>query len=248
MAKGCFRLIFLSALVAVLFFGLISIIMNAGGNFFYLELAGFLLLGFLALVGFVSTGNFSKKMFLFMFSLSLLNLILIWVVNSQLYFTLTIISLVGLFMSIPCNSCEKQTKEPKQVQNNVLFEKPTTNSQETVAAISSNEQTQKSVVSLEPKKPTAPKKKTQPKKAVTKKSVATSKPITKATKPAVKPVAKKTIKANHSPGKYVASKKSNLFHEPKCEWAAKIKEHRQLWFTTKEKADNKKYRPHSCVN
>jgi hypothetical protein len=132
-------------------------------------------------------------------------------------------------MNIPCGSCKKPKKEP--VQNKVLFEKPAFNSQETVAAISSNEQTQKSVVKVDTKKPTASKKKAQPKKTATS-----------------KPAVKKTIKASHVPGKYIASKKSNLFHEPKCEWAAKIKEHRQLWFATKQEADNKKYRPHSCVN
>ncbi len=57
----------------------------------------------------------------------------------------------------------------------------------------------------------------------------------------------KTIKAKHSPGKYVASNRSNIFHEPKCEWAKKIKKDRQVWFSEKRRASNKGYRAHRCV-
>lgn len=52
----------------------------------------------------------------------------------------------------------------------------------------------------------------------------------------------------HSPGKYVASKSSNVYHEPKCDWAKKIKKDRQLWFPDKKDAQKKGYRKHSCVN
>ena len=58
---------------------------------------------------------------------------------------------------------------------------------------------------------------------------------------------KKVSKAKHSPGKYVASKRSNIYHEPRCEWAKKIKEERRLWFAEKEEAQGKGYRKHECV-
>lgn len=49
-----------------------------------------------------------------------------------------------------------------------------------------------------------------------------------------------------SPGKYVASSKSNVYHEPKCEWAKKIKA-KQVWFSEKKDAEEKQYKAHRCV-
>ncbi len=51
----------------------------------------------------------------------------------------------------------------------------------------------------------------------------------------------------YSPGKYVASKSSNVYHEPKCEWARKIEKSRQLWFEDKKEAIEKGFRKHECV-
>ncbi|MFH0701735.1 MAG: hypothetical protein V2A62_04830 [Candidatus Woesearchaeota archaeon] len=51
-----------------------------------------------------------------------------------------------------------------------------------------------------------------------------------------------------TPGKYVASKSSNVYHEPKCDWAKKIRDGRRIWFESKEEAKKKGYRQHSCVN
>lgn len=55
-------------------------------------------------------------------------------------------------------------------------------------------------------------------------------------------------KAKFTPGKYVASKRSNVYHEAKCDWAKKIQKGRQLWFASREEALNKGYKKHSCVN
>jgi len=49
------------------------------------------------------------------------------------------------------------------------------------------------------------------------------------------------------PGKYVASKSSNVYHEPKCDWAKKIAKDRQVWFASKEDAWEKGYKKHVCV-
>jgi len=54
-------------------------------------------------------------------------------------------------------------------------------------------------------------------------------------------------KATHSPGRYVASKMSNVYHEPKCEWAKKIVKSRQIWFKDRREATHNKYKAHSCV-
>ncbi len=51
----------------------------------------------------------------------------------------------------------------------------------------------------------------------------------------------------HTPGKYVASKRSNVYHAPKCDWAKKIKKERQVWFNSKEEAWEKGYKKHDCV-
>lgn len=50
-----------------------------------------------------------------------------------------------------------------------------------------------------------------------------------------------------SPGKYVASTRSNIYHEAKCDWAKKINKARRLWFKSKEEAWEKGYKAHGCV-
>lgn len=54
-------------------------------------------------------------------------------------------------------------------------------------------------------------------------------------------------KTKFTPGKYVASKRSNVYHEPKCEWAKKIQKARQIWFASREEALDKGYKKHDCV-
>ena len=55
------------------------------------------------------------------------------------------------------------------------------------------------------------------------------------------------VKAKFIPGKYEASKRSNVYHEPKCDWAKKIQKVRQVWFASREEALNKGYKKHDCV-
>jgi hypothetical protein len=55
-------------------------------------------------------------------------------------------------------------------------------------------------------------------------------------------------KAAFKPGKYVASQRSNIYHEPKCDWAKKIHPSRRVWFASKEDAWEKGYKSHECVN
>lgn len=60
-------------------------------------------------------------------------------------------------------------------------------------------------------------------------------------------VDKEIKKAAHSPGKYVASSRSNIYHEPKCDWAKKINQEGRIWFADKKEALDKGYRGHNCV-
>ena len=54
-------------------------------------------------------------------------------------------------------------------------------------------------------------------------------------------------KTNFSPGRYVASSRSNIYHEPRCDWAAKIEPSRRVWFDSKEEAWEKGFKKHTCV-
>lgn len=51
--------------------------------------------------------------------------------------------------------------------------------------------------------------------------------------------------ANLKTGKYVASKNSDKYHAPWCSGASRIKEENQIWFQTKEEAEQAGYSPAS---
>ncbi len=55
------------------------------------------------------------------------------------------------------------------------------------------------------------------------------------------------VETEFTPGKYVASLRSNQYHEPRCDWAKKIKRERQVWFKEKNDAWERGYRAHACV-
>lgn len=59
--------------------------------------------------------------------------------------------------------------------------------------------------------------------------------------------AEKKLEVKFTPGKYVASKNGNTYHEPKCEWAKKIISSRRLWLKSKEEAWEKGFKAHGCV-
>ena len=50
-----------------------------------------------------------------------------------------------------------------------------------------------------------------------------------------------------SPGKYVASRKANKFHAPKCDWAGRIKKENEIWFSSKEDAKQQGFEADECV-
>ena len=55
------------------------------------------------------------------------------------------------------------------------------------------------------------------------------------------------IEKTFTPGKFIASKKANKFHVPKCDWAKRIGKQNQLWFNSKEEAESKGFEADKCV-
>ncbi len=49
------------------------------------------------------------------------------------------------------------------------------------------------------------------------------------------------------PGKFLASKTGKKYHEPKCEFAKKIPDKKQVWFDEKKAATKKGYKPCKCI-
>ncbi len=76
-------------------------------------------------------------------------------------------------------------------------------------------------------------------------SVESSEETATEAKVVAKPVNK--AKTQFSPGKLVASKTSNVYHLPKCDWAKRIQKGRRVWYTSREEAWEKGLRAHSCV-
>lgn len=50
-----------------------------------------------------------------------------------------------------------------------------------------------------------------------------------------------------TPGKYVASRKANKFHSPKCDWALRISKPNQVWFNSKDEAQKQGFEADKCV-
>lgn len=80
--------------------------------------------------------------------------------------------------------------------------------------------------------------------------------VKKEVKPELKEEIKDEMKAEQkranittafTPGKYIASKKANKFHSPKCDWAQRIDKENQIWFNSKEEARAKGFEADRCV-
>jgi len=57
----------------------------------------------------------------------------------------------------------------------------------------------------------------------------------------------KEVKKKYIPGKFIASKSSNKYHSPKCDWAKKIANKNRVWFESEAEAKHKGYSKHSCL-
>lgn len=184
------RIAALAIILAILFFGLIQLLVTRTGTVFYLELIGLFLLLILTIIGFVGSSKSWGYVFLCMvFLFYILNILAIRVFLGKLYLTLLIISVVGFLLSIPPKSMPK----PRPA-------KPTQTDQPHSMVFDEN-----------------------------------------------KPMAVQKVTTVYSPGKYVASSRSNQYHEPTCDWAKKIAKERRIWFDKKEDAWEKSYKAHSCV-
>jgi hypothetical protein len=214
------KLVVFGVLFVLLFFGLIRIFINSSGLFFDLELVGLIFLMILVFVGFV---GYEKKwglhFFYFTFLFYLGNLVLIWYFHGSLYFVLLFISVIGIVLSVP-----KKIKICSNKPNKKTYLNQESNEG---ADDFGNMET-----NLEPHSVVFDSSIMEEKKNIKKSPVKT---------------AKKVVAVEHSPGKFLASSSSNIYHAPKCEWAKKIKKERRVWFSKKEKAWEKGYRAHNCV-
>ncbi|MBI2662064.1 hypothetical protein HYX11_01250 [Candidatus Woesearchaeota archaeon] len=220
--KSFQKLLFNSIILILLFFGLITIITPIDGKFMQLELLGFILLLILTLFALFNyhhpRGDFY---FYIIFLCYILNLLALWYVNKTFYLSLTFLSLAGFFFSIPHNTSKPKTQKPQPSHNFIFEENPSIPKPELA----------KTKIAKTPKQDT---------------TIFTNFEQPKETKK-ITPSPKTNPSVKHIPGKYVASKRSNTYHEPRCEWAKKISESHRLWFKAKEQAWEKGYKAHECV-
>src|SRR3989344_1442079 len=196
MASKIAKFFFQSSLLLVLLFGLSLKGFSTGA-----ELIAFSVLLLLCVGSLVTYKTSGKNMLFVIYSLFIIDILVLWLPTNSLYFTLLLVSLLGLLISIPrrgrkvCEDCTCEsmasTPPPQKIVDGKVVE----------AKVEPTE--------LKEKAP--------------------------------------AVKATFTPGKYVASKRSNVYHEPKCEWAKKIQKARRVWFVSREEALNKGYKKHDCV-
>ncbi len=196
--KSVGKLFFYALLLVVLLFGLIRMLINAGGNFFRLELLGFLVLLAMSVAGCIGYAKaWGERVWFGVFVVYLINLVLMWYVTRELSIILLVLGVVGFISSIPRAAASSKPQAPGTAEPHS-------------AVFGGSE------------------KKTEIKEEQ-------------------KSEAQKTT-AKFTPGKYLASKSGNVYHEPKCDWAKKIRKARQVWFNTKEEAWEKGFKAHDCVS
>ena len=239
--------ILLNALVVfILFFALIRLFINTTGTFFALELGGLFFLLLLSLIAAVGYSKiWGKKILLLVYIFYIINLLLIWKLKGPLYLTLLLLSIFGAMLIVMDLIKLGSSKRKKNVQSKLssFNQEPYSEVFDPLVSDSGtwedNEEKQFNDLKDENKKPVSSK-------------VSSSKGISSKVKESSKTISKsKTIRKNkpsrHSPGKYVASARSNIYHAPKCEWAKKINSIRRVWFKSKEAAWEKGYKAHNCV-
>ena len=198
-----------------MFLALVKIFISDFGNFFRLELLGFIFLLLLTFIGFVGySQSWGERVLFFVFAFYVIDLLVIWFYKGNLFLIPLCLSILGFLMSIPKrnvsleDSVEMSNVDelPVESKHNIVFDE------------------------LKTEEPIIEEIKT----------VIKSKPV--------KSSKSKIVKAKHSPGKYVASKRGKYYHEPKSEWAKKIKKANQVWFKNKKEAWDKGYKAHPDVN
>ncbi len=223
-----------SFFVLATFLGLIRVLSTyQGSNFFPLEVAVIVSLLCLTLAGYMNYNTYwGERLFMVMYILALVNFVAVWYFKGAFHIVLVFITLVGFVFTIPMDlftvrrvRVESPTKVETYYDNR---DEPRSEIfAENVKRLNSTEPFGSFVFE------TKEDKKTARKSTVTKQA---------------SPTLSAKVGAVHSPGKYIASKYGNTYHEPKCEWAKKINKTHQVWFAVKENAWEKGYKAHSCVN
>ena len=199
--KSAGKLLFQGMLLLILLFSLVRLVMVKDGSVVVVELVVLAFLLMLSVVGLATYKNSGNKLLFAVFLLYTGNLLVLWAVYQSLYLVLFLVSLIGIWLSLPrraeeCGSCD---------------------------------------VPCEPASSSPPQK------------VGEAKVVPPKAEAKIEVKETAAVKTKFTPGKYVASKRSNVYHEPKCEWAKKIQKDRQLWFADRKEALNKGYKKHSCV-
>ncbi|MBI2657367.1 hypothetical protein HYX08_01585 [Candidatus Woesearchaeota archaeon] len=63
----------------------------------------------------------------------------------------------------------------------------------------------------------------------------------------MEPIEEPKVEKTFTPGKFVASRKANKFHAPKCDWAKRIGKENQIWFDSEQEAKAKGFEADKCV-
>jgi|SRR3989344_1334333 len=234
------KLLTYSLLLVILFFALIAIFMRAGRVFLGLELLGLIFLLILTVIAFIKYDSWGEKMIFLVFVFYLGDILLIWWFKSSLYLILVVIAVLGFILSFPIK--RHGSKKVKQMAIKRKRESPGRNISVQENKISRNriknevnEEPHSMIFESEPV------------------SIDTEVKVFHPTKGEInlrehlKEQKEQKVKATYSPGKYVASKRSNQYHEPKCDWAKKISKEHRVWFADKKEAVSKGYTEHSCL-
>jgi predicted membrane protein len=218
MAKSKFKLLVYSILLLALFFSLINILVDLSGKVFALELFGLVVLLFLTLLGFVGYAKDWGERVFFF-------VFLLYLVNLVLmWHFLGSLYVVLLILTLLGFLLATPTKSQHKKTSLAPSQAPSQAPVEPHSQVFDSIPVQQIPASF---------------KEVEE--------VTEVKSTAKKTSAKKTS-AKHSPGKFIASKNSNNYHEPKCEWAKKIKKPSRIWFESKEEAWEKGYKAHSCID
>ncbi len=214
-----------SFFVLATFLGLIRVLSTyRGSNFFPLEVVGIVILLCFTLAAYVKYDSvWGERLFMLVYVLALGDFLAVWYFKGAFHIVLVLVTILGFVFTIPTGlfaSRRERAESPAKVETyyDNRDEPRSEIFQENVKRLNSTEPFENFVFETNDKKKAA-------RKGANVKAAAV-----------------------HSPGKYIASKYGNTYHEPKCEWAKKINKTHQVWFAVKENAWEKGYKAHECVN
>ncbi|MBS3123072.1 hypothetical protein J4437_00395 [Candidatus Woesearchaeota archaeon] len=227
------KLLIQTLLILLLLLAEVIIVRNLNGWALGLELFGLLVLVTLFLIGIVNYYSRGERAFFLFFLLFLSNVVLLWLFRGKLYVILLFLALCGLLFSFFETSAKQKVQQEEQREKLTDKLKYSGPYSEVFPATEIIHETEEKSVEND-------------KDYLDLTNTEQNKTEGKTTERTVS--AKKGVKKVFSPGKYVASKFGNTYHEPKCEWAKRIKSYKQVWLESKEIAWEKGFKAHKCVN